>query len=112
MIVSQEGNTKIITQQQSSYSDLASLLLDAYDDYANDNVIVVLNSTLKKSVDSSEILEFLNFSNQHRANKHSFVIVVKEFDVEAFDQDLIVVPTLQEAKDIIEMEEIERDLGF
>jgi hypothetical protein len=27
-------------------------------------------------------------------------------------EEMIVVPTLEEARDIIEMEEIERDLGF
>jgi hypothetical protein len=27
-------------------------------------------------------------------------------------EELVIVPTLQEAFDIIEMEEIERDLGF
>ena len=42
----------------------------------------------------------------------SFVIVATNVSIDEIDEKLIVVPTLQEARDIIEMEEIERDLGF
>ena len=33
-------------------------------------------------------------------------------DADEVPEEIIVVPTLQEARDIIEMEEIERDLGI
>ena len=36
----------------------------------------------------------------------------ENIDYNAVSSNLIVVPTLLEAHDIIEMEEIERDLGF
>ena len=44
--------------------------------------------------------------------KKSFVIIVSDFDFNKVSDKLTVVPTLQEAHDIIEMEEIERDLGL
>ena len=46
------------------------------------------------------------------SEKHSFVIVSENIDIDKIHEDLIVVPTQQEAFDIIEMEEMERDLGF
>ena len=40
------------------------------------------------------------------------MIVSDKIDLNIVPDDIIVVPTLQEAYDIIEMEEMERDLGF
>jgi len=59
-----------------------------------------------------ELVHFIKLSNDQRGNKKSYVIVNKGIDVDAIPDEMLVVPTLQEAGDIIEMEEIERDLGF
>jgi len=40
------------------------------------------------------------------------VIVNNAVDIDEVPSEMTVVPTLQEAFDIVEMEEIERDLGF
>ena len=50
--------------------------------------------------------KFITFGESISAVNGSFVIVC-EF---SFDDTLIIVPTLQEAYDYIEMEEIERQL--
>ena len=42
--------------------------------------------------------------------EHSFVVVYEHYNPDDFPEELIACPTLQEALDIIEMEEIERDL--
>ena len=55
---------------------------------------------------------FLKLSNRHRKNKHSFVIANDAINIDRVPDELVVVPTLREAEDIIQMEEIERDLGF
>jgi hypothetical protein len=44
--------------------------------------------------------------------KKSFVIVAENIDYNALSKSLIVVPSVLEAHDIIDMDEIERDLGF
>ena len=59
-----------------------------------------------------QLLVFLKLSNLHRANKKSFVFVNTSIDYDLIPDEIIVVPTIQEAEDIISMEEIERDLGF
>jgi hypothetical protein len=41
-----------------------------------------------------------------------FIIVISDLDYNAVPDTLTVVPSILEAHDIIEMEEIERDLGF
>jgi len=78
--------------------------------YVQNNIIVDL---LKYDTLSLEqLLVFLKLSNLHRANKKSFVFVNTGIDYDLIPDEIIVVPTIQEAKDIISMEEIERDLGF
>ena len=63
-------------------------------------------------IEKKHLLFFKPLSKDHERNKKSFVVVVSATDFNAFTDDLIVVPTLLEAHDMIEMEEIERDLGF
>ena len=78
--------------------------------YEEDNLVIDL---LKyKDLNLSQLLEFLKLSNYHRSTKHSFVIVNDAINIDDIPEEMIVVPTLEEAGDIIEMEEIERDLGF
>jgi hypothetical protein len=59
-----------------------------------------------------ELLSFLKLSNMHRKNKKSFVIANDAINIDRVPEELQVVPTLREAEDIVQMEEIERDLGF
>lgn len=73
---------------------------------------VVLNLLKYDSLELLELLMFLKVSNLHRKTKHSFVIVNDAISMDEIPYEMIVVPTVQEAGDIIEMEEIERDLGF
>ena len=73
---------------------------------------VVLNLLNYEELELPQLLQFLKTSNLHRKTKQSFVIVNDALDIDEIPFEMIVVPTLQEAADIVEMEEIERDLGF
>ncbi len=63
-------------------------------------------------LDLPQLLLFLKLSNYQRSTGHSFVIANAALDIDDIPEELAVVPTLDEAGDIVEMEEIERDLGF
>ena len=79
-------------------------------EYSQNNIIVDL---LKyDTLPLEQLLLFLKLSNAHRANKKSFVFVNIAVNFNLIPDEIIVVPTIQEAEDIISMEEIERDLGF
>ena len=58
------------------------------------------------------ILLFLNLSRTHKNNGTSFVIVCKGVEIDSIPEELAVVPTIEEALDVLEMDAIERDLGF
>ena len=59
-----------------------------------------------------DLLLFLPVSNEQRAANKSFVIVNKAVHIDRVPEEIMVVPTLGEAKDVIELEEIQRDLGY
>jgi len=78
--------------------------------FKGQNVVIDLSKNLDLSLD--QLLCFLTVSNSHRASKSSFIILNNALNPDDLPQEIIVVPTLIEAQDIIEMEEIERHLGF
>lgn len=110
MIIDNDGAVTIITHQNEPIKDFVDAISASYSKVKNDNIIVNLSSLKEFSLD--DILQFLLISTKHRANKHSFVIVTDQFNLNLTPDELIIVPTKQEAYDIIEMEEIERDLEF
>ena len=79
-----------------------------YPKIKNDHIIVNLFSFSKLT--SNDVLEFLELSDAHRKTKKSFVLVTEKVSYDEVPDSICVVPTIQEARDIIEMEEIERDL--
>ena len=70
------------------------------------NIIIELNE-----INFDEFLEDLNkLFIESKIHKRSFVIVKSDFKSDYYNLNIDIVPTLQEASDIIEIEEIERDL--
>lgn len=110
MIFDKDGNISIITQEKVSIVELVKKVQSIYYKFKNDNIIV--NLTSLKPLTTQDVIEFLQVSNKHRNQKHSFVLVSDKIDLDDVPDELIIVPTLQEAYDVIEMEDIERDLGF
>ena len=108
MIVDRNENTTIITQEKLSVIELIKNIENNYKDYKNGHLIISLMSLGK--VPEQDIIEFLMLSNTHRGAKKSFVIVSNKVNLSTVPDEIIVVPTMQEAYDIIEMEDIERDL--
>ncbi|WP_422084113.1 ribonuclease Z [Ulvibacterium sp.] len=110
MIFDREGNITLVYQENSSLKNFLENLNGSYQKVKNDNIIINLFSFSELS--SGDILEFLELSNAHRASKKSFVLVTDKVSYDQVPDEICLVPTLQEAYDIIEMEEIERDLDL
>lgn len=73
---------------------------------------VVLQLSEKLNISEDKISLLLNIANNQRENGMSFVVIQRDIDIDSFPEELNIVPTLQEAEDVLEMEAIERDLGF
>ena len=110
MIINQDGTISIITQEKSTIAELVKKIQALYPKLKKNNIIVYLSSL--NNLGLEDIIEFLKLSNTHRGSKQSFVIVSDKIDLSIVPDEIVVVPTTQEAYDIIEMEEMERDLEF
>lgn len=110
MNISKDGNASIITYQKQENKPFVEELSMQHNSFKTENVIVDLSSAENVALD--DILAFIPLSKKHRKGKKSFVIVVQSVDYNEVPEEIVVVPTILEAHDMIEMEEIERDLGF
>ncbi len=105
-----KDNHVLITDEKDDMCGFAQFLANIFDQFENKNVIVDLQKY--ETATLQDFLCFLELSNKHRSDKNSFVIVNSSMSSEEIPEELMVVPTLQEAEDVVQMEEIERDLGF
>lgn len=105
-----KDNHVLVTDEKDDMCGFAQFLTNIFEQFENKNVIVDLQKY--KSATLQDFLCFLELSNKHRSDKNSFVIVNSSMSSEEIPEELMVVPTLQEAEDVVQMEEIERDLGF
>ena len=110
MIINSFENITEINQEHLSTPEFINKVNTDFSSFSNNNIIVILSSLV--NLTKSELSEFLFMSNTHRQNGHSFVIVTNNIDIDSTPEELIIVPSLTEAKDIIEMEEMERDLNL
>ncbi|MBX9886802.1 MAG: ribonuclease Z [Flavobacteriaceae bacterium] len=110
MKVSEKGHSVTIKDTQGDFSTFVMKLTNQFKAFEPLNIIVDLSKYSDLSITDIKSLSLL--SKQHKKAKKSFVIVVLNIDYNAVPDQLTVVPSLLEAHDIIEMEEIERDLGF
>lgn len=82
-----------------------------YKTISSNNIILDLSSM--DTVLSKHIKDFSELSTYHtKMNKKSFVLITGPLSLKLLPEGLQVVPTMNEALDTVEIEEIERDLGF
>ena len=110
MIFDKEGTTTIVFQEKASLNTFLENLIKAYPKLVHDHLILNLFSL--NAFSSNDVLEFLDISKKHKNNGKSFVLVTDRVSYDEVPSEISLVPTIQEAKDFIEMEEIERDLGL
>lgn len=110
MIFDREGNRTIVFQEDISLPAFVENLSKAYEKIKKDHIVVNLFSFDKLT--SNDILEFLKISRVHKKSGKSFVLVTDRLDYDDVPEEISLAPTIQEARDIIEMEDIERDLDL
>ncbi|MFT4673254.1 MAG: hypothetical protein ACJAYD_001041 [Patiriisocius sp.] len=111
MIIKKSDTYTVLCDEHDAIQDFSKFLAHKVPtSFKTQNLIIDL---LKyEHLTLEQLLLFINVSNTHRASKHSFVILNKAIDPELIPYEIMVVPSIQEGADVIELEEIERDLGF
>ncbi len=110
MIITRKNNYFLIDVNENSFNDFFVNFEKKYAEIDTNNIIINFLSNF--SLDKSNILLFSHYINQRQENNKSFIVVIKDVEVDDFPETFNIVPTLQEAEDVLEMEEIQRDLGF
>ncbi|SHJ15254.1 ribonuclease Z [Flavobacterium terrae] len=110
MKVDHKGHTTIIKDTEGDSLTFLEKVSNQFQTYKETNVI--LDISHDTSVDIKSIKNFVDLAKKFKKEKKSFVIVAEGIDFNDVLVSLHVVPTVLEAHDLIEMEEIERDLGF
>jgi len=110
MIIEQTDIATIIKNDGKSIENFLKEFSENYTNFADNNIIIDFSDN--KGEEKQNILLFLQYSEEHQNNGMSFVIVMNGINTDDIPDEIIIVPSLTEANDIIEMENIERDLGF
>ena len=107
MIIDQHNSTAIITQDKTSITEFSTKLSVLHERFKDVDIIVHLKNATPESMSS-----LISLSDTHCLLNYSFVVVSTQLHQDDFEDNFSVVPTLQEAHDYIEMEQMERDLGI
>ena len=108
MKVKEKNNTIVFKRITEDIEVFAQKILDEPTLFKGKNILIDLEEIALRP---SQIIQFEPLAVLQREQKKSFVLVA-DVDFDEIAEEIIVVPTVQEGFDIIEMEEIERDLGF
>ena len=110
MNIEKKQHYNLVSTTQISFEEFFNSFKEQYNTLKENHVIVEINP--ENNFTEKNILLFLKYADLHQQNGMSFVVVCSNIDVDNFPETFNIVPTLIEAEDVIEMEDIQRDLGF
>lgn len=110
MKIENKGGYTLFSTEENILQEALNMFFSSIEKYRTENVIFDISENL--NITPKEFLLFLDIASAKKENDTSFVIIIGSLDIDALPEEINVVPTLQEAEDILEMENIERELGF
>ena len=111
MTISTHNNFIIVKEKSNDLKNFIFLLKPLLSNQLKDkNLIIDLLDYQLMSLNDLSL--FQKISDEYKEANKSFLVVTNILNANELPEEIIVVPTIQEAEDIIEMEEIERELGF
>ncbi len=110
MKVENKDTYTLINSEENSFLEFLKIFKSEYKKVADKHLIVCFSGEINTTI--KDLLLLLSLSSAHKLRKLSFICVANQVDIDKIPEELSVVPTLEEAEDVLEMDEIERDLGF
>ena len=110
MKVDQKGHTTIIRDTENDFISFVQKITNEYHVFQSQNLILDLSHD--KTFATKDLAHFKDLAKNHKKAKKSLILVSEGVDFDKVPNYLNVVPSVLEAHDMIEMDEIERDLGF
>ena len=110
MTIENKENYVLITSNENSFTEFHNSLVKQIHAFSKDHLIIQISDEIE--VKSEDFLLFLSIADQKKENGTSFVVIKTNINADDFPDNFNIVPTLIEAQDILEMEAMERELGF
>lgn len=110
MQIQKKEKYTLLIADESSFDEFYQSFLNSVNSLKKEHLILDLSNF--NSLKKEDFLLFLSIANEKRENGTSFAIVNNIVNVDDYPESFNIVPTLTEAEDILEMEAIERELGF
>jgi hypothetical protein len=110
MQIEKNKNYTLISSDENLFDEFYKLFTSIEKELTDEHLILQLSNNI--STTKEDYLLFLKVVAQKKEKGISFAIVNTKADIDSFPEHFNIVPTLQEAIDILEMEAMERELGF
>ena len=111
MKIDTHENFIIVKENINNFEDFITSLNPKFNVQLSDkNIIIDLLEFDRFTLEKLNL--FSELATIFRKYNNSFVIVNNQINLNEISDDILVVPSLQEAEDIVEMETIERELGM
>lgn len=110
MKIENKENYTLISSDEDSFSGFHKSFLEVLPTLEKEHLVLQISDNI--NVNKENFLLYLSIAEQKKENNTSFVIIITNINVDDFPDNFNIVPTLIEAEDIIEMEAMERELGF
>ncbi|MGB0879607.1 MAG: hypothetical protein ACPGTO_03485 [Polaribacter sp.] len=110
MKIQKKSNYTLITSEENSFSEFYDLFLESEKGLKKEHIVLQISDNLNST--EKDFLVFLDIAKKRKENGTSFVVISTNVNVDSFPEIFTIVPTLIEAEDVIEMEAMERELGF
>lgn len=110
MKIDKRKNYTLILLEKESFSAFFDIIKENKKKIEQEHIIIDFSK--KNDITEKEILLFSNLIAEHKNNNLSFILVYPKVNIDNFPEDFNIVPTLKEAEDVLDMENIQRDLGF
>ncbi|MEI6865818.1 ribonuclease Z [Flavicella sp.] len=109
MNIDKKENYTLITPTETSHDDFLEVL--KISDFEKENLILDFSNSFE--ITTKQIDGYSEISMYKKENGTSFIIIRNDIEIDKLEDELLsVTPTLTEAEDTLEMDNIERDLGF
>jgi len=110
MLIEKKTAFTLITSDEKTFSEFYNNFLLEEKKHTKEHLILHISNNINANI--KDFLLFLEIAKNKKQNGTSFVIINSNINIDDFPDHLNITPTLQEAEDVLDMENMERTLGF
>ena len=108
MLIDKTDSHITITAEDDCDQQFFINLKNKIQEFSKEHLIIDFSKSNTIALD--DVLQFFDIAQEKRTKNTSFIIVTSGILIDALPAAINVVPTLNEAQDILEMDAMERDL--